>query len=42
MGSDHLATTLQAGDAGFEDPAFAFSHQFNAGAGTRVALRGLC
>ena len=32
MGSDHLGTSLQAGDAGFEPPDFAFWHEFNAGA----------
>jgi hypothetical protein len=31
MGSDQLATSLPPGDSGFEDPVFAFQHQYNAG-----------
>ena len=33
MGSDHLGTSLPAGDAGFEEPEFAFWHEYNSGAG---------
>lgn len=33
MGSDHLGTSLAAGDAGFEEPEFAFWHEYNSGAG---------
>ena len=36
MGSDQLATSLPPGDTGFEDPVFAFQHQFNAGAQTYI------
>lgn len=32
MGSDHLGTSLAAGDAGFEEPEFAFWHEYNSGA----------
>ncbi len=32
MGSDHLGTSLPAGDTGFEQPQFAFWHDFNSGA----------
>jgi hypothetical protein len=31
MGSDHLGTSLAAGDAGFEEPEFAFWHEYNSG-----------
>ncbi len=38
MGSDHIATSLAKGDAYFERPAFAFDHQFNAGASLQLTF----
>ena len=31
MGSDHLGTSLEVGDIGFEDPEHAFFHEYNSG-----------
>jgi hypothetical protein len=42
MGSDHLGTSLAAGDAGFEEPEFAFWHEYNSGAATLQKLLAHC